>query len=133
MIPSNTGFLTSNFTIKEQPSKTYKMRLDKNVIAGQTDSRDALHQAIFKILSTERYRSLIYSWNYGIELENLFGMPISYVVPELQRRITEALTWDSRILSVDSFEFETKKNTVICSFTAHTVYGDIDTETAVNI
>ena len=73
------------------PTKTHKMDLDGNRIAGFTDGQDAMKQAIYKILRTERYKQIIYSWNYGIELEDLFGMPASYCVPEIGRRIKEAL------------------------------------------
>ena len=75
----------------------------------------------------------MYSWNYGIELLDLFGMPVSYVCPELERRITEALTWDDRIESVDNFEFDlSKKGVVHVSFTAHTIFGDVEAEREVN-
>jgi hypothetical protein len=88
-------------------------------------------QAIYLILQTERYHYVIFSWNYGIELEDLFGMPISWVIPEVKRRITEALLQDSRITEVDNFEFDVKKGVVTTTFTAHTIFGDIPIERAV--
>ena len=75
------------------------------------------------MLNTERYQYLIYSWDYGVELLDLFGEPISYVCPELERRITEALLQDDRIEEVDGFEFEVSGGTVKASFTVHTVFG----------
>lgn len=84
------------------------MNLDTGSIRGYTDGLDAMKQAIFKILQTERYQYIMYSWNYGIETLDLYGEPISYVCPELERRITEALLWDERIESVDNFEFDLK-------------------------
>lgn len=126
MIPSeNTGV---EFEIKQQPSKTYKIYLDKDKIKGYIDEIEAVKQTIYKILNTERYKYLIYSWNYGIELEDLFGEPIPYVYSELKRRISEALTQDDRIESVDAFSFANKKGVVSATFTVHTVYGDIDAE-----
>ena len=116
------------------PTKTHKMDLDGNRIAGFTDGQDAMKQAIYKILRTERYKYIIYSWNYGIELEDLFGMPVSYCVPEIERRIKEALLQDTRITDVDSFEFDTsKKGTVHVTFNAHTVFGTIEIAEGVNI
>lgn len=32
-----------------------------------------MKQAIYKILQTERFEYLIYSWNYGIELNAVVG------------------------------------------------------------
>lgn len=134
MIPGKNGFLEQGFEIEEQPSRTYKMHLPQEVINGYGDGIAAIEQAIYKILNTERYEYIIYSRNYGVELADLFGEPVTYVCPELERRITEALTWDERITSVDSFSFDTEKKRVVkVSFVAHTIFGDIAAERAVNI
>lgn len=133
MIPSTTGFLEQDFEIEEQPTHTYKMNLETNRIQGYTDSLEAMKQAIFKILSTERYQYIMYSWNYGIETLDLYGEPVSYVCPELKRRITEALTWDDRVYTVDNFEFDiSKKGIIHATFTVHTIFGNIDGEKEVN-
>ena len=59
---------------------------------------------------------------------------MTYVCPELERRITEALTWDERIESVDDFEFDTStKGEVTVVFTAHTIFGDIEVERVVDV
>ena len=134
MIPSTTAFLEQDFEITEQPTHTYKMNLESNLIRGYTDGQEAMKQAIYKILNTERYQYVMYSWNYGIELLDLYGEPVSYVCPELERRITEALTWDDRIQSVDNFEFNiSKKGEILVTFTAHTVFGDVVAEKVVNL
>lgn len=133
MIPSSTAFLEQDFEIEEQPTHTYKMNLKGELVRGYTDGQEAIKQAIYKILNTERYQYVMYSWNYGIELLDLYGEPISYVCPELERRITEALTWDERIKSVDNFEFNiSKKGEIHVTFTAHTIFGDVQSEKAVN-
>jgi hypothetical protein len=132
MIPSTNGFLEQDFVIEEQPSKTYKMHLDENIILGYADGQEAMVQVIFNILNIERYQYVIYSWNYGIELIDLYGQPVSYVIPELKRRITEALTWDERIIGVDNFSFDVDKGKITCNFTVHTIFGDIETEKVVN-
>ena len=134
MIPSASAFFEQNFEIDEQPTLTYQMNLNRKSIQGYTDELEAMKQAIFKILSTERYQYIMYSGNYGIELLDLYGEPITYVCPELERRITEALTWDERIESVDDFEFDTsKKGEILVTFIAHTVYGDVAAERTVNV
>lgn len=133
MIPSTTAFLEQDFEITEQPTHTYKMNLESNLIRGYTDGQEAMKQAIYKILNTERYQYVMYSWNYGIELLDLYGEPVSYVCPELERRITEALTRDDRIQSVDNFEFNiSKKGEILVTFTAHTVFGNVVAEKVVN-
>ena len=132
MIPANNGFLSQDFTIEEQVSRTYRMDIDKLHIRGFTDQLEAMTQAVYKIINTERYSCIIYSRNYGIELVDLYGQPMTYVLPELKRRITEALIQDSRITSVDAFNFAVEKQTILCTFTVHTIYGDIIAERAVN-
>ncbi len=132
MIPSTNGFLKEDFVIEEQPSYTYKMHLTNESIGGYTDLQESMIQAIYCILNTERYQYMIYSWNYGIELIDLIGEPVSYVIPELKRRITESLTWDERITSVDNFSFDVSKGKIHCKFTAYTVYGEVQIEKVVN-
>lgn len=133
MIPAETEFLEEDFEIEEEPSKNYRMNNEQQTVRGKVDNLEAVRQAVFKILNTERYQYLIYSWDYGIELLDLFGEPLSYVCPELERRITEALLQDDRIESVDGFDFETSGNTVKAMFTVHTVFGNIQTEKELDI
>ena len=134
MIPSTNTILTTDLTIDTPTSRDYKLRINQNTISGYCDGLEAMTQVVYKILNTERYQYIIYSWNYGVELKDLFGEPISYVCPELQRRIDEALIQDDRITSVSDFEFDTStKRTVKVRFTVNTIYGDIQAEKAVNI
>ena len=133
MIPSTNTILSTDLEVETQPSKNYKMYLEQNIINGFCDELEAMQQVIYKILNTERYEHTIYSWNYGIELLDLYGEPVTYVCPELQRRITEALVQDDRIESVDNFEFDTsEKRTVKATFTVHTIFGNVESEKAVN-
>lgn len=115
------------------PTKTYNMELEKGRIRGFSDNLESMKQVIFLALNTERSTYLAYSGNYGVELVDLYGKPMSYVMAELERRITEALTWDSRIESVDNFEFEVDGRSVHVSFTVHTDFGEIDSESEVEV
>lgn len=134
MIPQYAAVLGQDFEVGQQPTRTYRMNLESNMVRGYTDGTEAMKQAVYKILSTERYQYIMYSWNYGIELLDLFGEPVSYVCPELERRITEALLWDSRIEQVSDFSFDTsKRGTVHVFFKVKTIFGDIDAEKVVNI
>ncbi|MGN0680282.1 MAG: DUF2634 domain-containing protein [Oscillospiraceae bacterium] len=133
MIPFTTAILSIDEN-EEQPSQTYKMDVSDEAVRGYTDNLDAMKQAVFKILQTERYQSLIYSGGYGVELADLFGQPVSYVQPELERRIREALMQDERILTVGDFEFSSKKKgELLVAFKVKTVFGDFSAERSVNI
>lgn len=132
MIPSVNNLLTTNLEVVTQPSKNYKMHIQDDIVIGICDKLEAMIQVIYKILNTERYIYPIYSWNYGIELADLFGEPVSYVCAEIERRVTEALTQDDRIKSVSDFEFDiSKKHMVACTFLVHTIFGDVKTEKGV--
>lgn len=133
MIPKSDGLLRQPLVFEELPTNTYKLNIEKNTISGFVDGLAAMKQAVYLILSIERYEHLIYSWNYGVELASLFGRPISFVLPEIKRRITEALTQDTRITGVDNFNFEQGRNLVHAYFTVHTVFGALEAEKAVNI
>ena len=134
MIPSTVGFLAQDFEIEEQPSLTYKMDLNGDSVRGFVDEQEAMKQAIFRILNTERYQFIIYPWYYGIETIDLYGEPVTYVCPELERRITEALLIDTRIISVTDFEFDLEvKGVVHAMFTVNTIYGEIKADKGVNL
>ena len=134
MIPSGNAILTTELKVVTLPSKQHKMDLDRNRIFDFCDGLEAVKQAVFKILNTERYAYLIYSWDYGIELMDLYGKSPMYVCPELERMIKEALLQDDRITDVTDFEFDTStKGVVSVKFTVHTIFGDLDEGMVVNI
>lgn len=137
MIPANSGLLKQDFIITQHPSKTYAMQINSHQIRGHTDKLQAMEQAIYKTISTERYQYIIYSRNYGVSLQNLFGEPLSYVIPEIQRRITDALLWDDRVIRVDSWNFTTGslggRGIVTATFNVSTIYGDIQMQREVNL
>jgi len=134
MIPNNGAVISSEFEIAEQPTKTYRLNINRETISGYGDGIEAMVQAIYKILNTERFDWIIYSWDYGIELSDLYGQDISYVCPELQRRIEEALLQDTRIKEVFEFEFDTSKRGIVSTkFRVQTIYGETNAEKVVNI
>ena len=133
MIPQTENELKNDFEFEEIPTNTFKLNDSYNQIYGFTDGIEAMKQAIYLILNIERYEYLIFSWDYGIELVDLFGQPINFVMAELERRISEALLQDSRISSVENFEFDYQKNKIICKFTVYTIFGEIETEKVVNV
>ena len=152
MIPSNS----SNYEITQitYPNRTYKIEFtsenkpvsdvgvlsvrliaDENYdrINGYTDGADALIQTIYLILSSERYQHIIYSWDYGVELVDLIGQPMSYVLSELPRRIRDALFQDDRIEDVIDFTYEKERNRLHITFTVVSNVGNISTAMEVAI
>ena len=132
MTPNTNNILQSNLEIATQHNKTYCLDIEKNTITRFCDGIEAMKQTIYCILNTERFEHLIYSWNYGIELKNLIGESSTYVVPELQRVITEALLQDDRIEEVNNFNFEIIKDKLIVTFNVITTVGEITIEKVVS-
>ncbi len=125
-LPVTSDGLTADVVDVIEPSKTYSLDYYNDYqINGFTDELAAIKQAIFKILNTERYKFIIYSWNYGIELVDLIGQPIPYVYAELQRRIEEALLQDDRITAVYNFSFSNTGGDVAATFDVDTIFGTV--------
>lgn len=133
MLPQTSGLLGDEFTEERKPSKTLYWNIEGERVIGETDGLEAVKQTVYTILSVERYEYLIHSGSFGIELRELFGKPIPYILPELKRRITEALLQDDRIKDVTGFSFETKRGKVFTSFVVQTVFGDVRMEKEVEI
>lgn len=134
MIPQVQDDLRQAFLVNVKlPDKTYRLDKERGRITSKVDGLEAVKQAIYLMINTERYRYPIYSWNYGIELAELIGKSPSYAIPEVQRRIKEALMQDDRITDVDAFSFTQNKQKVHLSFNVSTVYGEVKAEKEVQI
>jgi hypothetical protein len=134
MIPNNNDDLHADFEIDEQPTYTHRLNISGDRVIGYTDQIEAMKQAIYLILNIERYDYLIYSWNYGVELIDLIGQPIPFVLPEIERRIVEALLQDDRIEAVHSFEFERiEKDKIHTTFKVDTIFGTVNAEKVVDV
>lgn len=118
---------------KDRPSLTYRIDWERRRISGRCDGRQAMEQAVRKVLDTERFAHLIYSWNYGAEFADLLGKPVSFVYPELEERITEALLQDERVLAVGPFEFTQMKGRVHVVCRVRTVFGTVEAQKEVTM
>lgn len=133
MIPVISENFLQEFTDTEIPSKDYFLDIENGKIKGTVEDLEQVKQAVYFMLGTERYEYIIYPWEYGVELNDLIGQPYSYVVPEIERRITECLTQDERINGVSDFTFEKQKNKVHVSFVVSTIFGDFGREVNINV
>ncbi len=133
MLPESANYeLISDYDDLEQASITYKLdKENKRIVAVYEDYKEIIRQAVYLILMTERYDYAMYSWNYGIELNDLFGRERQYVIPMLMSRIKEALLQDDRILNVTDFNFSIKHNVYNVSFTVVTKYYNVDVKDVV--
>ncbi|MGG3310756.1 DUF2634 domain-containing protein [Paenibacillus lautus] len=125
MIPQS-GTLQPGSEIVEtmaQPSLTYDLNLEEGTISGHIDGLEAVKQAVVKILQTRRFEHLIYSSNYGQELDSVIGRDQLWAYAEIERHIKEALLQDDRILSVDDMNITFVGDQAVAEFTVRSVYG----------
>ena len=133
MIPEQQVDLT-NLEVVSQPSLTYKLDFERKRISGKIDNEEAIMQLVMKILYTERYAYVIYSSQYGVELDRLIGKDYDFIVSDLERTITEALLADDRILSITDFVTEqTAIDRMTATFTVNSVVGSVNINTEVII
>ncbi len=133
MTPNVNEELANTFVRLAIPSKTYRLDRESNRICGYCDGLEAMKQAVYKTLLTERYAWVIYSWNYGSELNGVLGKQMTAVYPEVKKRIEEALLQDDRIKKVRDFSFEKTRNTLHVTFTVESTVGVFESEVNVNV
>lgn len=124
MIPSNRNLIVTQIG-QNEVTKTYKVDSYNKRIIGTTDGQPAIEQAILKNFDTERFAYVIYSKNYGIELEKYIGKDYDFIRSDLQRAIEECLLVDARIYSINNLQF-TQEDLDYMSITM-----DIETEQGV--
>ncbi|MDD4689994.1 MAG: DUF2634 domain-containing protein [Eubacteriales bacterium] len=133
MVPQTNVSITG---IREvlQSSLTYRIDFDLNQVVGRITNQEAILQMVRLLLSTERYSQVIYTGQYGVELEGLIGKDYDYIVAELPRIINEALLVDNRITKIINYVFKkTNLDSMQVSFDVFSIYGKISTEMEVAI
>ena len=108
-------------------AKEYEIDFEKWALTGRIVTRKkAVAMWACLALSTARYRFLIYSWEYGNELETLIGSIYStqYVTAECKRMVEECLSVNPYIEGISDFQVELTDDKLIISFTLNTIYGD---------
>ena len=123
MTPESGDF--TEFDIDEHPtSETWAIDFEKGIVTGRCDGIEAVRQAVFIILSTDRYRHVIYDRSYGSELNTLIHRPPAVVRSETKRMIEDALMQDDRILSVSDFDISTDREILTVSCTVKSMFGE---------
>lgn len=134
MLPLSDVSSENGIEIVIQPSLTYKMQLEKERIKSSIDGIEAVKQAIYKILLTDRYKYEIYNWNYGIDIGELIGKSKDYIKAVLPGKIEDALKPDDRIKEIYDFIFtDIDKTTLALKFYVKTIYGGAEIDWTVNV
>lgn len=133
MIPTAALDLTTLETAV-YPSLTYKLDLQTKRIGNKIDGVEAAIQSVTKVLMTERYANVMYSGNYGVELEDLIGKDFEYIQSDLRRRLESALLVDDRIQEVSTVTLtKINENVLEATCTVTTIDGAFTISTEVTI
>lgn len=97
-----------------QPTRTYRIDFARGRVIGMTDGLDAVRQAVYKIIQTDRFAHVIYGGQYGRQRS---------APDEIQSYVTEALLQDDRITAVDNFQVSYDGDTLTMRFTVTSTYG----------
>ncbi len=118
-------YLTETYALKENEGEL--------LVAGRRNGLAALCQAISLMLQVEEGAYPIFSADYGLATHDLLGKDRAYVIPEIERRVSEALLNDDRILAVEDFSFTAHGRRLSVKFLVRTIYGDISQEAEVAV
>lgn len=125
-LPEVIGFDT-DIVIASQPSKTWIIDRNTMQVSGMDSGLESVRQAVEIALNVERFRWTIYDTNFGSELDDLIGEDEAYIMAEVPRIVESALSVDSRVVSVDNYDFKRiDRDSIAVTFAVHTVYGDLE-------
>ena len=134
MTPQTTNQISNEISTNEMTSKTYKIDFERKRIVEKIDKYEALKQAIYFILNTIRYKHIIYSFNYGSEINNVIGMDYELAKSEIERYVREAILADDRFTEIRNFKVsKVASDSMSISFDVYTIYGTINVEQEVGV
>jgi len=97
---------------------------DYKIVSG----KEAVKTWAYKALKTERFRYLIYSFDYGTDLQNLIGKNYtpSLTKAESIRYVEECLLVNPYIQNISDVEVNFDGTTLFITGVLHTIYGDTE-------
>lgn len=114
------------------PPKRHK-EYELDFVTGQLTGRmlegiEALNVWIYKTLLTKRYKHVIYSWDYGQDLEKIIGRGYEkgLIKSEVERRIKDCLLIHPHIKECTNFNIKLQQDQLHVDFTVNTIYGEVE-------
>lgn len=117
----------------QETSRTYGVDFSAGRSIGYIDGLEAVKQAVYKILQTDRFMHLIYDANYGSEIAGLQGRDQGYIRSEIERRIRESLLADDRITEIENMEISITGDEALVTFTVVSAFGDFKSEVTASV
>lgn len=116
-----------------EPSKTFRLDLQRYRIGNMTDNKEALKQAIAKAILTPRARHNIYDDTYGCEIWELIGSDVTnaFLDAEIPRMVREAIEYDDRIITVTDVSVTRSGDAIFIDITVDSIFGVVETEVTI--
>lgn len=118
----------------EYPTETYKINFHTNQIEGKISGIEALKQYFLLAINTQRFSNAAFTSNFGMDWNDLIGLPDDYIISEVLTRVQDMILADKRFLSVDYYDttpFEINGNNIIINLVVKTEEGDFDASVSV--
>lgn len=94
------------------------------------EGKEAVKVWLWKLLKTERFKYLIFSWNYGNETQDLIGQGYSKELTssEAERYVREAIEYNlsDYVTEISDFTANFNNNELTIYFKAQTPYGEVE-------
>ncbi len=86
---------------------------------------EAIKTWCYKSLQINRYKHIIYTWNYASDLENLIGKPYSKALAQAEciRYVEECLLINPYITGISNVKSEFKDGLLTITCNLNTIYG----------
>lgn len=96
-----------------------------NQVLTTEDESEILKELVSKILYDDRYKYLIYSDDYGNEINDILAqdLPEEVLISEIKRAYTEALIYHPKIEDVEDMNVYAENNKIYAEFTVVGKYG----------
>ena len=114
--------------VQPKPHKEYQFDFKHGTLTGKKVSdKEALKVWIYKALHTPRYKHVIYSWDYGQDLEEIIGQGYEkgFINSEVERRIKDCLLIHPHIKDCTNFNIQLHEDQLQVQFTILTIYGEV--------
>ena len=114
--------------IDEVPTE-YEIDFETGQLTGRkVKGKEALKVWIWLCLQTQRFKWPIYTWDYGIDIEQYVGQAVTeeFVELDLEGEIREALTINPHISDVVDFKASIQGSKITVRFTAVTDQGEVE-------
>ena len=132
-LPVSTLNLNNGVIFQDSPTKRFYVDPTSHRISGMCDNYLAIKQTVEIILNIERFKWQIYSPYFGMQWEGLIGQSPGYVASELQRRMLDAFSVDSRITGISDFQYTVDGDVMTVTVTVNTVYGGVNERMEVSL